>query len=176
MMTTWQAGVQTPENTKNFGIIRDWWQSLKAQSILWKQRVIPEAGEINWNSQRFDESFTPAETDVRGITYYWKKQGETEASNITPAKLELDPAHERLFLYPESQPTLVICVEGPGVAREKISLTNPAWYSEQLKNAEGAVSGYRLLILDDAAHKEIQIELDEGNLAFLQHALDELKA
>ena len=175
MMTTWQAGVQTPENTKNFGIMRDWWQSLNAKSILWKQRLIPEKGKINWKPQRFDETFT-AEMEVRGITFYWKKPDQTKASNITPGKLELDAAKQRLFLYPENQPTVVICVEGAGVAREKISMTNPAWYSEQLKNADGTISGYQLLIIDDTTHKEIWIEMDEGNLTFLKHAIQELEA
>ena len=175
MMITWQMGVQTPENTKNFGTIRDWWQSLNTKSILWKQRLIPEKGKIDWKPQRFDETFT-AETEVRGITYYWKKPDQTEASNITPAKLELDSAKQQLFLYPENQPDLVICVEGAGVAREKIKMTNPDWQSEQLRNSAGAVSGYRLLIIDDDTHKEIQIDLDRGNLTFLKHAIQALEA
>lgn len=176
MKVTWQAGVQTPENTKNFEIIRDWWQSLNAKSILWKQRLIPEKGKkgrIDWKPQRFDETFT-AETEVRGITFYWKKPDQAESSNITPGKLELDSTKQQLFLYPENQPTVVICVEGAGVVREKVTMTNPAWYSEQVRNAKGAVSGYRLLMIDDASQKEFRIEMDEGNLAFLKQAIQKL--
>lgn len=174
MMITWQAGVQTPENTKNFGIIRDWWQSLNTKSVLWKQRLVSEKGKINWKPQRFDETFT-AEMEVRGITFYWKKPDQAEASNITPGKLELDSTKQRLFLYPENQPTVVICVEGAGVVREKITITNPAWYSEQVRNDSGTVTGYRMLMIDEASQKEFRIEMDEGNLAFLKQAIQKLE-
>ncbi len=69
MILTWKAGDQAPENVKNFSTISEWWKSLETRSVLWKQRMIPESGEIDWSPQKFDDTFDLAGADVRGVTY-----------------------------------------------------------------------------------------------------------
>ena len=87
----WQFGSQDPENAKNFSMITEWWKSLNTKSVLWKQRLIKEGGEIDWSPQKFDETFVVAGVDVRGITLYWKKSESEDVSDITPEKMEFHP-------------------------------------------------------------------------------------
>ncbi len=171
MILTWKAGDQAPENVKNFSTISEWWKSLETRSVLWKQRMIPESGEIDWSPQKFDDTFDLAGADVRGITFYWKKTDSGDESNITPSKLEFNPGLQRLFLYPENQENLIVSVEIPGVVRETITIKNPSWFSETRIDDAGNMTGYQLVILDDANQTEIQIEMDEGNLNFLKNSV-----
>lgn len=171
MILTWQAGDQTPENVKNFSTISEWWKSLSTKSVLWKQRVIPETGEIDWSPQKYDDTFGFTETDVRGITFYWKKADSEEESNITPSKVEFNPSLQRVYLYPEKQENLIVSVEIPGVERETITMKNPSWFSEKSLDEAGTVTGYKLIILDDANQIDVQIEMDEGNLNFLKNSV-----
>ena len=46
--------------------------------------------------------------------------------------------------------------------------------SEKLLNEADTVIGYRIIILDDTKQTEVQIEMDEGNLNYLKHAIDTL--
>ena len=171
MRFTWQFGSQDPENSKNFSMISEWWNTLTTKSVLWKQRIIQESGEIDWSPQKFDDTFIVAESDVRGITFYWRKDDSTDMSDITPSKLEFDPTQQRLYLYPENQKNLVISVEIPGAIREKITMKNPSWFSEKILDNEGSVTGYRLVIQDTTSQTEVQIELDEGSLNYLKNSV-----
>ena len=171
MIITWQAGSQTAENLKNFSIISEWWKSINKKSVLWKQRLLPETGDIDWKPKRFDDTFVLAEADVRGISFYWKKTGSEDLSNITPAKLEFNPALQRLYLYPETQKTLIISVEIPGTARETIKMKNPSWFSEKISTDTENIPGYRLIIFDSANQIEVQIKMDEGSLNFLKNSI-----
>lgn len=171
MIIVWQQGSQVSENSDNFNTIAEWWQSLKTKSVLWKQRMLSETGEIDWSPQKFDDTFDFAEVDVRGITFYWKKSDAEGMSNITPAKLEFNPSLQRLLLYPENQKELIVSVEIPGVVRETLQAKNPSWFSEKIYDAAGDLTGYRLVILDDTNQTEVQIEMDQGNLDFLKNAV-----
>jgi hypothetical protein len=174
MVLLWQFGSQDPENAKNFSMIAEWWTSLNAKSVLWKQRLIKESGEIDWSPQKFDETVVLAEADVRGITLYWKKSESEDLGDITPQKMEFHPVVQRLYLYPETQKNLVISVEIPGAIRNSVKIKNPAWLSEKLLDEADTVIGYRIIILDDTKQTEVQIEMDEGNLNYLKHAIDTL--
>ena len=174
MMITWQAQGQVPENAKNFSIITNWWKSLDKKSVLWKQRLIPEKGEIDWNPQRFDDTFVMTTPETRGITLYWKKSAADKEANHTPAKLEFNPTQQHLYIYPETQQKVVISVEIPGAIRETLQMKNPAWFSEKIADAAGNVTGYRLVVHDTINLVEVQIEMDEGSLHYLKSAVNEL--
>lgn len=136
--------------------------------------MTPETGEIDWSPQKFDDTFVLTEADVRGITFYWKKTGSEDESNITPSKLEFNPALQRLYLYSETQKDLIVSVEVPGVVPETIKMNNPSWFSEVIFNDAGNVVGYQLVILDDTNQTEVQIEMDEGGLNFLKNVVCDL--
>lgn len=174
MIIAWQAGSQAPENAKNLSIMSNWWKSLDKKSVLWKQRLLPEKGEIDWNPQRFDDAFVATQPEVRGITFYWKKSEADQEANLTPARLEFNPTQQRLYLYPETQEKLVISVEIPGAIRETLQMKNPAWFSEKFADAGGNATGYRLVIHDTTNLVEVQIEMDAGSLHYLKNAVNEL--
>ena len=174
MMIVWQAQLQTAENGQNFNIIADWWKSLDTKSVLWKQRIIPESGEIDWEPQRFDTTFVCSEPDVRGITLYWKKEAEDQEKNITPVKMEFDSTRQQIYVYPENQENLVISVEVPDAVRETVRMKNPGWFSEQVCDDAGNVTGYRLRIHDATNLVEVRVEMDESSLNYLKSALNTL--
>lgn len=174
MMILWEAQSQAPENAKNFSIIANWWKSLEKKSVLWKQRLIPKQGAIDWEPQKYDDTFACVEPDVRGITLYWKKEAGGEEKNITPVKLEFNPTQQHVFVYPESKKDVVISVEVPGVFRETLQMKNPAWFSERITGEAGTVTGYRLVIHDTTNLIEVQIAMDEGSLNYLKNAVNEL--
>ena len=174
MYLTWQFGVDDPENAKNFSTIAEWWKSLQAQEVLLKQRLIPEEGSIDWTPQKFDEHATFFDADVRGITFYWRKDESGDSSNTTPAKLEFAPALQRLYVYPENQEKLVISVEVSEPIQKAISIENPDWFSERARDSAGNVTRYRLRIRDHISQTEITILLDEEHLNVAKQAIDEL--
>jgi hypothetical protein len=139
-----------------------------------KQRLIPEEGSVDWSSQKFDEQMTPFETDVRGITFYWRKSEETDSSDITPAKLEFAPALQRLFLYPEKREDLILSFEVLEPIRKSLSIENPDWFSERESDTAGNVSGYRLQIRDHVSQTEITILLDKEHMQAAKQAVCEL--
>ncbi len=174
MLITWKAQSQESENANNFTIISNWWKSLEKKSVLWKQRLIPETEDIDWNPQRFDDTFMCESPDVRGMTLYWKKQDAPQEKSMTPAKLEFNPTQQHLFVYPETQKDLVISVEVPGVVRETLRMQNPAWFSERMVDDAGQVVGYQLMIHDTTNLVEIQVDMDESSLNYLKNVLRDL--
>ncbi len=73
--TIWQQGSSNPENPNYLATIREWWENLNGKEITWRQRIIPqsgEVGELDWEPQRFDEVFAIANPAIRGITLYWE--------------------------------------------------------------------------------------------------------
>ncbi len=169
MVITWQFGLDDPENSKNFRMIAEWWESLQAKDILWKQRLIPEQGNIDWSLQKFDETMTLLGVDVRGITFYWRKDETGGGGDITPSKLEFAPAAQRLYLYPETHKDLVISVEVAEPIAQKVFIEHPTWFSE--KTGE---SIYQLVILDQPGKTEVRIEMDENSLNLLKSAICQL--
>ena len=174
MCIIWQFGSEDPENSKNFNTIATWWKALQTQTVLWKQRLIPEEGDIGWSPQKYDDTFMLFEVDVRGITLYWRKEDVDEMSGITPAKLEFVPALQRLYAYPERQSSLVICVEIPEPIHQTFTMENPGWFSEKKTDRSGNVTGYLLIARDHVGHTELNITLDKENLESLQQAISEL--
>lgn len=171
MIALWQAGVQSPENAKNLGMIAEWWKSLGTKNVQWKQRMIPPTGQIDWNPQKFDESLVFTETDLRGITLFYRKKDGKEMGAMTPAKLEFDFVHQWLNIYPETQPTLVIRIEAPDIEWKSLPMTNPEWIGNANTDAAGNIIGYQLLIRDAVSQIEVQIEMDANSLNFLKNAI-----
>jgi hypothetical protein len=173
MTITWQAEVRSPENTKNLGLIANWWQSLDTKNIAWKQRLIAKDGQADWNPQKFDESFFCVKPTLRGFTLYWIKLGDDTEKNITLAKMELDPTRQQLLVYPETQPTVVISIEGPGAYQRLLHLTNPTWSGEAGRDAAGTITGFHLVMQDAANLAEIQVDLDGNSLNSLKTLLNQ---
>ncbi len=87
MSITWQFGSESPDNSKHFGVITEWWKTLSTKEVLWKQRMTPKDGEVNWSPQKFDETFLVVETDVRGITFYRRRRPPPHKKKILAAIL-----------------------------------------------------------------------------------------
>lgn len=173
MAIIWEFGSQQPDNAENFKVIAEWWKSLKTQKVVWKQRIIGQNGQVDWAPQKFDETFTFFDVDVRGISFFWKKD-DKGGGDITPAKLEFTPLFQRVYLYPESRKDLVICVEVPFKMDNMLLMTNPSWFAERLNHETGAAASYQLIVRDHETQTEIKIHMDQGNLYYLQHALAQL--
>ena len=174
MAIIWEFGSQQPDNAENFKVIAEWWKSLKTQKVVWKQRIISQNGQVDWAPQKFDETFAFFDVDVRGISFFWKKDDKGGGGDITPAKLEFTPLFQRVYLYPESRKDVVICVEVPFKMDNMLLLTNPSWFAERLNHEVGAAASYQLVVRDHETQTEIKIQMDQGNLYYLQHALAQL--
>ncbi len=172
MAIVWESGSTQPENAENFKVIAEWWKSLASQKIAWKQRLIGANGQVDWTPQKFDDTFAFVETAVRGITFFWKKEGG--AGDITPSKLEFTPLFQRILLYSESRKDLVICVEVPFKMENTLKMTNPSWFADTIKTEKGDVTGYQLVIRDQETQTELTVTMDQGSLHYLKHALAQL--
>ncbi|MBF2090106.1 MAG: hypothetical protein IGR80_12720 [Synechococcales cyanobacterium K44_A2020_017] len=126
--TIWQLGSSNPDNANHFAEISDWWADLHDQDISWKQRLIQPTHDLhnlNWEPQRFDETFRVTHPQVRGITLYWQKSKVEGERNITPQRLELDNLRQELYIYPKTQNEVVIQVALPEVVYQVIELKFP---------------------------------------------------
>lgn len=166
--TVWQQGSNNPENASNFARIRQWWTELNGKEISWRQRLLPPSGQVadvDWEPQRFDEVFLISNPDVRGITLYWHKPNSKDERNATVHKLELDHLQQQLYIYPQSQQTVVIQVGLPQVVYQRVSLKQPKW---AMQTSEGK----QILILRDETQRlEILIPLTAESLSQLQEQL-----
>jgi hypothetical protein len=75
MTIVWQDGSNNPDNATHLDTIRQWWASLQDQEIHWQQRLLPTDGDLSgldWQPQRFDETFGINNPEIRGITVYFK--------------------------------------------------------------------------------------------------------
>jgi hypothetical protein len=160
----WQSNSGNPNNSENLGIIRQWWSELNSKEIAWQQRIIPkhqDVNEINWEDQKFDEKFIIHNPEVRGITLYWYKPGVKDEKNTTVNKLELDTIKDQLYIYPQSQPELVIRVGQPEIKYQTICLKDP-------KIARISGNNDHFILLRDADQKiEIKLTLSAQGLAKL---------
>jgi hypothetical protein len=163
----WQQESTDPNNVNHFAEISQWWTSLNGQEITWRQRLIPEAGasDLNWEPQRFDETFVVTQPQVRGITLYWQKPDAKDERNTTPRKLELDALHQALYIYPQSQPSVVIRVAVPQVVYQQVKITQPDL--TVLRSGEQML----LVVRDEAQLLEIQVSLSPEKLAELSQKL-----
>ncbi|MBO0352277.1 hypothetical protein J0895_24980 [Phormidium pseudopriestleyi FRX01] len=164
---TWQSGNSNPEMVQNFEIIRQWWRNLNHKEIILRQRILSEKDEVrelDWEPQRFDETFAIANPDIRGITLYWQKPGMSDERNTTVRQLQLDPKRQQLYIYPQSQPTLVMQM---GVAALK-------YQTLTLREAEISVEDNQTLILRDTTRLiEVKLKLDAEMIASLKQQLPE---
>ncbi len=166
----WQQNSDNPENGNNFATISKLWTSLNDRKIAWRQRLIPETGdvrELDWEPQRFDEVFKLESPQIRGITLYWRKPDSEKERSTTPYKLELDSDRLQLYIYPQSQKDLVIRVGIPEVVYQKIEITNPQWQGTSVGE------NHLLTLRDNQKQLEIKLTLSPENLAQLKEQLPE---
>lgn len=164
----WQQGSNNPENGNNLATIKQWWTSLHDQTIAWRQRLIPQTGDVSaldWEPQRFDELFKVQMPQIRGITLYWHKPDTSQERSTTPHKLELDKANEQLLIYPLSQKELVIRVSTPEIIYQKIAIANPQWQGTNIGE------NYILTLRDEQQKLEVKILLSPANLDQLKKQL-----
>ncbi|NES85555.1 MAG: hypothetical protein F6K10_31410, partial [Moorea sp. SIO2B7] len=124
----WKPNSSASDNTDNFAIIKQWWENLNNQEIAFFQRIIPESDnldELDWELQKFDEKFKLQIPQIRGITLYWQKPDVKGERNITPSKLELDRSGQQLYIYPQTQPKVVIRVGTPEIIYQTINIKDP---------------------------------------------------
>ncbi len=167
---TWQQGSDNPDNGNNFATIKQWWESLNDKKIAWRQRLIPQSGnvsELNWEPQRFDEVFKLQLPQIRGITLYWRKPDTDRELSTTPRKLELESDRQQLYIYPQSQKELVIRVGVPEIIYRKIEIKNPQWQGTSVGE------NYILTLRDNLQQLEIKLTLNTENLAQLKEQLPE---
>ncbi|MGK7919427.1 MAG: hypothetical protein AB4080_05400 [Trichodesmium sp.] len=164
LQTIWQLGSNNPENPDNLDTIRQWWAAINGQEITWRQRLIPDSGdisELDWEPQRFDEIFVINQTEIRGITLYWQKPNSPTESNTTVQKLALHHTRQELYIFPKSQQQLVIRVALPKVKYQRIELNNPEIFIEN-----------NILLFQDAKHLlEVKIKLTPEQLNQLKEQL-----
>jgi hypothetical protein len=160
----WQQDSSDSENISNFAVIKQYWADLNSQKITWQQRLIPESGkidEISWEPQQFDEKFAPQLPEIRGITLYWYKPDSDVERSITAKKLEFDTARQKLYIYPQSQPQLVIRVGKPDIIYQTIELKDP------LIAGTSVGDNCVLLMRDSKQQIEIKLTLSRDGLGKL---------
>lgn len=164
----WQQGSSDASNAEQFAAIQQWWASLSGKEIRWQQRLIPnnsDLTQINWEPQRFDETFVLTSPEIRGITLYWRKPDSTDERNTTPSKLELNGLQQQLYIYPQSQKNLVIRVALPQVVYQTVKISQPQLAITQ-------VTGQTTLIVRDETQRlEIQVALTAEKRAELKQQL-----
>jgi hypothetical protein len=164
----WQQGSPDASNADQFAAIQHWWASLSGKEICWQQRLIPENGDltqINWELQRFDETFVLTSPEIRGITLYWRKADSPDEHNTTPSKLELNGLQQQLYVYPQSQKNLVIRVALPQVAYQAVKINQPQIALTQIAGQT------TLIVRDETQRLEIQVALTSEKLAELKQQL-----
>lgn len=124
----WIYGSSSPENPQHFDTIAQWWGALAGQPITWRQRLadgVADPQRLDWEVERFDEEFVLDRPTVRGISFYWYKDGSEPERSTTPQRLVLDTIHQQLYISPQSQPDLVIRVGRPEAIYQTLELRNP---------------------------------------------------
>jgi hypothetical protein len=164
----WTSGSANSDNEANLAQIANWWRSLAAQQIIWKQRPIPDSGktsEINWETtEQFDEQFVPTSIDLRGITLYWRKNMPSvvsipdEERSLTPYSLEFDPFDQHLYINSGSGRNYQIRVTLPQIAYRTFTLDNP-----QLTSLVRSTGEVVLLLRDPEQKLEIRLDLSASD-------------
>jgi len=99
---------------------------------------------------------------IREDTLYWHKLDSPVQRNTTVQKLELDNLQQQLYLYPQLESEVVICIGFPEVKYQTLELNNP----------EFALGEDNILLLWEAEQElEIKISLSNENLAKLKELL-----
>lgn len=154
MNTVWQFGSSDPDNANNLAAIRQWWTELNQKKVNWRQRMLTgatEASNLNWEPQRFDETFVLTHPDLRGITLYWQKPDNTQERNSTVDRLEFDRLRQQLYIFPKSQKELVIRVELAEMVYQTLKI--------KPSKAEYVADIQTLILRDELRRVEIEVVL-----------------
>lgn len=168
MNTVWQFGSSDPENANNLAAIRQWWAELNQKKVNWRQRMLTgatEASSLNWEPQRFDETFVLTQPDLRGITLYWQKPDSPQERNSTVDRLEFDRLRQQLYIFPKSQKELVIRVELAEMVYQTLKI--------KPSKAEYVADIQTLILRDEARRVEIEVVLSPE---LAQHLKQQLPA
>lgn len=168
MNTVWQFGSSDPENANNLAAIRQWWAELNQKKVNWRQRMLTgatEANSLNWEPQRFDETFVLTQPDLRGITLYWQKPDSPQERNSTVDRLEFDRLRQQLYIFPKSQKELVIRVELAEMVYQALKI--------KPSKAEYVADIQTLILRDEARRVEIEVVLSPE---LAQHLKQQLPA
>lgn len=161
----WQQSSSKPENPNNLATISQWWANLNSKEIAWRQRVIPQSGEVdelNWEAQRFDEIFELQTPQIRGITLYWRKPDAEQERSTTPHQLILDTRRQQLYVFPQSQKQIVVRVGVPEIPYQTVEMNNPQWeYIPEGKN-------HIFTLRDVQQQLEVKVTLSPDNLGQLK--------
>lgn len=168
--TIWQLGSSSPDNANHFATISQWWAGLSGQEVTWRQRLIPSSGnlsELNWESQRFDETILFDVAETRGITLYWRKYGSPDEHNTTPHKLALDHLHQRLYVFPQSQQAVVIQIGVPELVYQSLVIANPQ--VEWVTTGKDQI----LTLKDEVQQLEVKVSFGPENFEQLKRLLED---
>lgn len=157
----WQQNSSNPNNIDNLTTISQWWQNLNGKEISFAQRIMPPGGtieQINWEPQRLDENFTIHHPQIRSITVFWYKPDSEAERNITATKLELDTDKQQIYIYPQSQPHIVIRVTVKQIVYNTVELKNP-----QIA-ATSVGENYVVLLRDKQQLLEVKVILNPASL------------
>jgi hypothetical protein len=169
----WQQNSSQSDNGDNLKAIAHWWSELAGKEVAWQQRLIPPSGnlaELDWQPQKFDDKFVLQTPQVRGITLYWRNKQGTDERNITPYKLDLNIAQQRLYIFPQSQSQVVISVSLPVIAYQQLNLVNPQ-IAATIKNGQGII-----LLRDTAEKLEVKVALSQSQVKqLIKQLLEQLK-
>ncbi len=164
----WQQNSSDRSNGDNLEAITNWWSNLAGKEISWQQRLIPASNdlqEIDWQLQKFDETFVLQTPQLRGITLFWRNEKIADERNITPSKLQLDLTQQQLYIFPQSQSQVVIKIYLPELIYQKLDLVNPQ-IAATIKDDSG------IILLRDATQKlEIKVILSGEQLNQLLNRL-----
>lgn len=166
---TWQLGSNDPDAEANLARIAQWWTSLVGQEIIWQQRPVTDANNldvIDWSNQSFDETFTIQNPSLRGITLYWYKPNSPDERNISVGYLKLDLFNQKLDVLPSSGRSYQLRITLPKIVYQKIQLDDPQFGS--LTQPSGDTL---LLFRDEKQRLEIQINLSAINTTLLQQKI-----
>lgn len=165
----WQQNSVGADNAQNLQAIAQWWSDLQGQEIFWQQRLLSgsqDLREINWQQQKFDEKFKIHNPELRGVTIFWRNNPTATERNITASKLHLNQNQQKLYIYPQSQSQVIICVSIPEIEYQQIELNHP-----QIATSNKP-TGCSLLFRDREQRLDIKINLDQQKMMQL---LDSLK-
>ena len=164
----WQQNSSDRNNGDNLKAIANWWSNLAGKKINWQQRLIPadnDLQEIDWQPQKFDETFVLQTPQLRGITLFWRNEKIADERNITPSKLQLDLTQQQLYIFPQSQSQVAIKINVPELIYQKLDLVNPQ-IAATIKNDSG------IILLRDVTQKlEIKVILSGEQLNQLLNRL-----
>jgi hypothetical protein len=165
-ITRWQVGQADAENLNALTAIQQWWSNIPGQPLLWQQRILGEAADqISWERQRFDEDLNFDTADLRGVTLFWRKAGETQERNLTAAKLELDPTQQQLDIYSQVQANLVVRITVLQPKLQVLKLVDPEL------DYQAQAGQHVMLIRDRKQNLEVQIILSSDRYSQLQQQL-----